>query len=73
MIDVERVDFIRVPVTDMEEANHFYGRGLHDRASSGNRLRDARAGELDFLLTRLGRRRPPAFRGPCSRARTCSR
>jgi predicted enzyme related to lactoylglutathione lyase len=22
---VERVDYIRVPVTDMEEANHFYG------------------------------------------------
>ena len=28
MIDVERVDFIRVPVTDMEEANHFYGEVL---------------------------------------------
>ena len=25
MIDVERVDYIRVPVTDIEEANHFYG------------------------------------------------
>ena len=25
MIDVERVDYIRVPVTDMEKANHFYG------------------------------------------------
>ena len=25
MIDVERVDYIRVPVTDMDEANHFYG------------------------------------------------
>ena len=25
MIDVERVDYIRVPVTDMEAANHFYG------------------------------------------------
>jgi catechol 2,3-dioxygenase-like lactoylglutathione lyase family enzyme len=24
-IEVERVDYIRVPVTDMEEANHFYG------------------------------------------------
>ena len=24
MIDVERVDYIRVPVTDMEAANHFY-------------------------------------------------
>ena len=25
MIKVERVDYIRVPVTDMEQANHFYG------------------------------------------------
>ena len=25
MIEVERVDYIRVPVTDIEEANHFYG------------------------------------------------
>ena len=25
MTDVERVDYIRVPVTDMEQANHFYG------------------------------------------------
>jgi predicted enzyme related to lactoylglutathione lyase len=25
MIDAERVDYIRVPVTDIEEANRFYG------------------------------------------------
>ena len=25
MIEVERVDYVRVPVTDMEEANRFYG------------------------------------------------
>lgn len=25
MIGVERVDYVRVPVTDMDEANHFYG------------------------------------------------
>jgi extradiol dioxygenase family protein len=25
VIDVQRVDFIRVPVTDMAKANHFYG------------------------------------------------
>jgi catechol 2,3-dioxygenase-like lactoylglutathione lyase family enzyme len=25
MIDVERVDYIRVPVTDIDEANYFYG------------------------------------------------
>ena len=28
MIEVERVDYIRVPVTDMEKANHFYGEVL---------------------------------------------
>ena len=28
MIDVQRVDFIRVPVTDIEEAKHFYGEVL---------------------------------------------
>lgn len=25
MIDVERVDYVRIPVTDMEEADRFYG------------------------------------------------
>jgi predicted enzyme related to lactoylglutathione lyase len=25
LIDVERVDYIRVPVTDIDAANHFYG------------------------------------------------
>jgi catechol 2,3-dioxygenase-like lactoylglutathione lyase family enzyme len=36
MIDVERVDYIRVPVTDMEQANHFYGEvlGLRRNANS---------------------------------------
>ena len=28
MIDVQRVDYIRVPVTDMEQAKHFYGEVL---------------------------------------------
>jgi catechol 2,3-dioxygenase-like lactoylglutathione lyase family enzyme len=28
VIGVERVDYFRVPVTDMEEANHFYGEVL---------------------------------------------
>jgi catechol 2,3-dioxygenase-like lactoylglutathione lyase family enzyme len=28
VIDVQRVDYIRVPVTDMEQANHFYGKVL---------------------------------------------
>ena len=28
MIEIERVDYIRVPVTDMDQANHFYGEVL---------------------------------------------
>jgi catechol 2,3-dioxygenase-like lactoylglutathione lyase family enzyme len=28
VIEVQRVDYIRVPVTDMEQANHFYGEVL---------------------------------------------
>ena len=28
MIGVERVDYVRVPVTDIEEANRFYGEAL---------------------------------------------
>jgi len=28
VIDVQRVDYIRVPVTDIEAANHFYGEVL---------------------------------------------
>src|ERR1700682_3111252 len=28
VIDVQRVDYIRVPVTDMEKATHFYGEVL---------------------------------------------
>ena len=28
LMDVERIDYVRVPVTDMEEANHFYGEVL---------------------------------------------
>ncbi len=27
-MDVERIDYVRVPVTDIEEANHFYGEVL---------------------------------------------
>jgi catechol 2,3-dioxygenase-like lactoylglutathione lyase family enzyme len=28
VIEVQRIDYIRVPVTDMEQANHFYGEVL---------------------------------------------
>ena len=36
MIDVERVDYIRVPVKDMQEARHFYGEllGLRENPNS---------------------------------------
>jgi catechol 2,3-dioxygenase-like lactoylglutathione lyase family enzyme len=36
VIEVERVDYVRVPVTDMEEANRFYGEvlGLRRNPSS---------------------------------------
>ena len=36
MIDVERVDYVRVPVTDMDAANRFYGEvlGLERNPSS---------------------------------------
>ena len=33
MIGVERVDYIRVPVTDIDAANHFYGELLGLRRS----------------------------------------
>jgi predicted enzyme related to lactoylglutathione lyase len=33
MIDAQRVDYIRVPVTDMEAASHFYGEVLGLRRS----------------------------------------
>jgi catechol 2,3-dioxygenase-like lactoylglutathione lyase family enzyme len=33
LIDVERVDYIRVPVRDIDEANHFYGELLGLRLS----------------------------------------
>jgi len=28
VIGVERIDYVRIPVTDMEQANHFYGEVL---------------------------------------------
>jgi len=36
VIEVERVDYIRVPVTDIEEAKHFYGEvlGLRENPNS---------------------------------------
>jgi predicted enzyme related to lactoylglutathione lyase len=36
VIDVERVDYVRVPATDIEEAKRFYGEalGLHENPNS---------------------------------------
>jgi predicted enzyme related to lactoylglutathione lyase len=36
LIDVERVDYVRIPVDDIEKANHFYGEvlGLRKNPSS---------------------------------------
>lgn len=36
MIGVERVDYVRVPVTDMDEANRFYGDVLGLRRSANS-------------------------------------
>jgi len=36
VIGVERVDYVRVPVTDMEEANRFYGELLGLRRNSNS-------------------------------------
>ena len=47
MIDVQRVDYIRIPVTDMEKANQFYGgvlglRGIRTRRpTTGSSTRQA--------------------------------
>ena len=41
LIDVQRVDYIRIPVTDMQKANHFYGEVL---GLERNRARRPRTG-----------------------------
>ena len=40
MIDVERVDYVRVPVTDIEQAKHFYGEVLGLRRNTNSRADD---------------------------------
>ncbi len=40
MIDVQRVDYIRVPVKDIEEAKHFYGEILGLRQSPNSPAED---------------------------------
>jgi hypothetical protein len=47
VINVERVDYIRVPVTDIEQAKHFYGKSSASskiptlRAATGSSTRPA--------------------------------
>ncbi len=53
MIDVERVDFIRVPVTDMDRANHFYGEVLgleRNRNSPGDDWVEYEAGNVTLAV-----------------------
>ncbi len=53
MIDVQRVDYIRVPVTDMQKANHFYGEvlGLQRNPNSpGGDWVEYEAGNVTFAV-----------------------
>ena len=53
MIDVERVDYIRIPVQDIEKANHFYGEvlGLERNANSpGDDWVEYEAGNVTFAV-----------------------
>lgn len=53
MIEVEQVDYIRVPVTDMEEANHFYGKLLgleRNPNSSGDDWVEYEAGNVTLAV-----------------------
>lgn len=40
MLDVERVDYIRIPVTEMDEANRFYGEVLGLRRNPNSPAED---------------------------------
>jgi predicted enzyme related to lactoylglutathione lyase len=53
LIGVERVDYIRVPVTDMEQANHFYGEVLgleRNRNSPGDDWVEYEAGNVTLAV-----------------------
>ena len=53
MIDVERVDYIRVPVTDMEKATHFYGEVLgleRNRNSPGDEWVEYEVGSVTLAV-----------------------
>ena len=52
MIDVQRVDYIRVPVMDMQKANHFYGEllGLERNPNSSDRWVEFETGNLTIAI-----------------------
>ena len=53
-MNVERVDYIRVPVTDMERANHFYGEVLglkRNPNSPGEDWVEYEAGNVTLAVT----------------------
>jgi glyoxalase/bleomycin resistance protein/dioxygenase superfamily protein len=53
MIDVQRVDYIRIPVTDMEKANHFYREVLglqRNQNSPGEDWVEYEAGNVTLAL-----------------------
>lgn len=53
MIGVERVDYVRVPVTDMDEANRFYGELLgleRNPASPGDDWVEYEAGNVTLAV-----------------------
>ena len=49
MIDVQRVDYIRVPVTDMQKATHFYGEVLGLQRNPNSRDEDWVEYELSLI------------------------
>jgi catechol 2,3-dioxygenase-like lactoylglutathione lyase family enzyme len=53
VLDVQRVDFIRIPVTDMEQATHFYGEVLglrEDPNSPGGDWVEYEAGNVTLAV-----------------------
>jgi predicted enzyme related to lactoylglutathione lyase len=56
MIDVERTDFVAVPVSDLSRADEFYGQtlGLARNPSSGQRWVEYETPNLTFALSQFG-------------------
>jgi len=80
MIEVERVDFVRIPVTDIEKAKRFYGEvlGLEQKLNSPGddwiiRDRQCHTRRHDATHARLRVRTAAAgnHRAPRTRCRRC--